>query len=217
MIKFRIFGFDVVIQWSYWLIFIVLLIEMSHYDFSLANLFIILLLMVSLFISVLGHELSHSLVAKRLGIDTRIISINAMGGYMITNSMPSQRQMLLIASAGPIFNLALSFDISALLYIVGIFNINLGIFYKVAVFSVVLNLFQALLNALPASPLDGGRILQALLHEIFDNETVRRISIIVSHICAALIVTLGIVTHYHIVMIISLIIWLTIWIENRRS
>jgi Zn-dependent protease/predicted transcriptional regulator len=118
---------------------------------------------VGLFVSIILHELSHSVVARRFGIQIRGITLFIFGGVAeMENEPPTARSELWMAAAGPLMSMA----ISAMCY--GLFRINFqdgapnmmnGILYYLA----FINILLAGFNLIPAFPLDGGRILRAAL------------------------------------------------------
>lgn len=135
-------------------------------------------LMLALFLCVTLHELGHSLVARAFGIQTREILLLPLGGVAQLSQNPDQpRQELWIALAGPLVNVVI-----ALILIV------IGLTPQVDLFAYLLdgrglseilsndisltnfllwllsaNISLVLFNLVPAFPLDGGRVLRALL------------------------------------------------------
>jgi Zn-dependent protease/CBS domain-containing protein len=115
------------------------------------------------FLSVLLHELSHSLVARRYGLEMRGITLFIFGGVAeMPGEPPTAQAELLVAAAGP----AASFGIA----------LACGVGYAAATAAGLpapvgavcgllggLNAMLALFNLVPAFPLDGGRMLRAVL------------------------------------------------------
>lgn len=118
---------------------------------------------VALLGCLLAHELSHAVVARRHGVSTESITLWALGGVaQLKEDSPSPRSELLIAGAGPAMSLALAagaFVVSLSLGLVGAPELVLAGIGWLALVNVVLAVF----NLLPGIPLDGGRILHALL------------------------------------------------------
>ena len=116
-----------------------------------------------LFLLVLGHELAHIVTAKLFGLPINRIELFPFGGvgYLDKPLELDQRKELPVAAAGPLFNLVLFvffFNWSRGVYALPI-NADPGLlsFFSRA------NLFLACFNLLPGLPLDGGRIMRALL------------------------------------------------------
>ena len=125
------------------------------------------LFIVLLFLCVLLHELGHALMARRFGIRTPDITLLPIGGVARLERIPDKpKQELLIAVAGPLVNvliamgLILFVNVRAQLSDLGDINTpRIGMTAKLA----SVNIFLALFNLIPAFPMDGGRILRALL------------------------------------------------------
>jgi len=124
-----------------------------------------------LFICVLLHEFGHSLVAQRLGLEVRSITLLPIGGVSNLESLPEKpADEVKITLAGPLVNVVLApifFGLGLLLgadprmptdLLTGIGSVSQFFFYLG-----YLNVVLAVFNLLPAFPLDGGRILRALL------------------------------------------------------
>lgn len=114
------------------------------------------------FASVLAHELSHALVARRFGLRVRDITLFIFGGAASLEDDPKQpRDEALIAAAGPLTSLAVGAvllginlaigqpQLAAIVGWLGFINITLGLF-----------------NLIPGFPMDGGRILRAVLWKV---------------------------------------------------
>ncbi len=123
--------------------------------------------MVVLFGCVLLHELGHALTARAFGIRTPDITLLPIGGVARLERIPDEpKQELLIAIAGPLVNVAIA---AALIFFLnhraaasdfGDFNTpRVAMWDKLATVNITLVLF----NLIPAFPMDGGRVLRALL------------------------------------------------------
>ena len=116
---------------------------------------------IGLFVGVVCHELGHSLTAQRYGFPIESITLWLFGGIAALSEMPENwRQELTIALAGPI--------VSVLVGIVSYaaFVVTPESFYSarfILGYLAILNVALAVFNMVPAFPMDGGRVLRALL------------------------------------------------------
>jgi Zn-dependent protease/predicted transcriptional regulator len=118
---------------------------------------------VGLFFSLLFHEMSHSIIARRYGLPIRGITLFLFGGMAEMEEEPaSPKTEFLMAIAGPIASgllAAIFHAVSAIGQARGLPEAVLG----VAQYLALLNGLLAIFNLLPAFPLDGGRVFRAAL------------------------------------------------------
>ena len=120
-----------------------------------------LVVALALFASVLVHELAHSLYALKKGGQVRGITLLMIGGVSQIGEAPrAPRHEAVMALVGPLVSLALAVAFYLLHLAVGSasFELSFALFYLA-----VLNGFLGVFNLLPAFPMDGGRILRAVL------------------------------------------------------
>src|SRR6516165_7012125 len=123
--------------------------------------------MLLLFACVLAHEFGHILTARAFGVPTPDVTLLPIGGVARLARIPeAPREELLIAIAGPLVNVAIAF---ILLLLAGgrpdtaafaaVDSPHVSLTDRLA----AVNIFLALFNMIPAFPMDGGRVLRALL------------------------------------------------------
>lgn len=122
---------------------------------------------VLLYISVLLHELAHSVLAKAYGLPVRRITLYLLGGVSeIEKEPPTPGKEFMVAAAGP----ALSLGLGGLGLAADIYLINNGGVLEVLTWQLwVANLIVGVFNLLPGLPLDGGRMLRAGVWKITSN------------------------------------------------
>lgn len=118
---------------------------------------------IGLAASIVIHELSHSLVARAYGMSIKGITLFALGGAAeLEDEPPTPRAEFFMAVAGPAMSIVLAIVfwlLSGLLAAAGVATPLVAVIGYLAMINVILALF----NLMPAFPLDGGRMLRAVL------------------------------------------------------
>ena len=126
-----------------------------------------LVLMILLFLCVLLHEFGHIFTARAFGVPTPYVTLLPIGGVAQLERIPEEPwEEFLIAIAGPMVNIVITVALIALFgadlqanAAAAVDNMKIPLVDRLA----AVNLFLALFNMIPAFPMDGGRVLRALL------------------------------------------------------
>ena len=169
----KIKGIDVKIHYSWFIIFILISWSLAEYYFP--NLYpgwttfvywvAAIISSLSLFVSILLHELSHSLVGLRDKVIVKSITLFIFGGVAEMEEDPKKPLVeLKMAAAGPLFSLILS----GFFYFLSTLPIGLT-GYAITRYLFMINGVLAIFNLVPAFPLDGGRVLRSTLWKIYND------------------------------------------------
>ena len=144
-----------------------------------------------LFSSVLAHELTHSLVARRRGEEVRSITLFLFGGVAeISDEPETPGREFIIALVGPVSSLVIAAIFFGLWY--GMRGINEPI-AAVARYLSIINVILALFNMIPGFPLDGGRVLRSILWKATGNlKRATRIASVTGQVVAFLFIFFGV-------------------------
>lgn len=118
---------------------------------------------VIFFASLLAHELAHAVVARRNGVEVDDIVLWLLGGAArLKSEASSPGRELRIAGVGPLVSLLLGGLFTLAAWLLDVASVS-GVVVEMAAWLAAINVLLAVFNALPAAPLDGGRLLRAFL------------------------------------------------------
>lgn len=189
------------VAWSYW--------QLSH---NVAATVEGVLFVLSIFGCVVLHELGHALTARRYGIKTHDITLLPIGGVARLERMPDKpSQEFWVAVAGPAVNVVIA--AFGLLLLAAFGRLDAFHFMHFTGDSFLnkfinVNIFILLFNLLPAFPMDGGRVLRALLAARMPHAKATRIAATIGQSMAILFGFVGIMIPHPILILIAIFVWM---------
>ncbi len=210
---FRIFGISINIHVTFFLLLLIFLAA------GLKS----LVLIMGIFFIVTMHELCHALVARHFGIEAREITLLPIGGLASMAKLPEKpSHEFFISLAGPLFNLVM---IALFFFPMRLLVGDESLFHSFSVASWPLtfaqiywtNLALALFNLIPAFPMDGGRIMRALLARGMGHQKATRIAVNFGHVFAIIFGSIGIVQMNLLLIAIALFIYIAASSEELQE
>lgn len=206
----RPFGIPLRLHWSYFLLiaglyaFFVYGARLDLYDAAWRTAFA----SGSLFVSVVLHEYGHALAARRFDIATHHITLYPMGGVAALERMPEEPdQEAVIALAGPATNIALAM-VSGGLWVMTQHPVPFAF--------ALMNGAMGLFNLIPAYPMDGGRVLRALLAKRMGWLPASRLAIRIGRVFVWVFVAAGLWTQQWELLLLSAFLHVSLNAEKER-
>lgn len=208
----RIAGIPVFVHWTFWILIAFYLWSSYAMHGNLREALTAVAFVLSLFGCVVLHEMGHALAARRYGIETKDITLLPIGGVARLERMPEKpSQELVVALAGPMVNVLIA------LILFPFASAAVSIDYRTAEPIVtrpfLVNLFGAnvllvLFNLIPAFPMDGGRVLRALLAMTMDYHRATRLAATIGQVVAIFFALFGLTHGQPMLLLIALFVWL---------
>ncbi|MDR3621401.1 MAG: site-2 protease family protein [Paludisphaera borealis] len=207
----RVAGIPIYVHWTFLILIAWLVIAGTLENNNVSQGISEAAFVLALFGCVVLHELGHALTARRFGVKTSDITLLPIGGVARLERMPEKpSQELLVALAGPAVNVV----IVALLLIFGIplqagvgasqELVHAGFWPKL----LMVNVFLAAFNLLPAFPMDGGRVLRALLAMRLPYARATRLAANIGQMMAIGFGLLGLSGQAPILLFIAIFVWI---------
>ena len=169
---------------------------------------------LGLFVGVLLHELGHSWTARRYGITITSITLWIFGGMARMEDLPEDWNVeLYVALAGPAMSVLVGAACYASLFVLPAQPILVVVVGSLAVINVTLAIF----NLVPAFPMDGGRVLRALLARSRPYAEATRTAATVGKFMAVLIAVLAVLAFAPILLLVAMFVYVAAGAESRAT
>jgi Zn-dependent protease/CBS domain-containing protein len=168
---------------------------------------------VGLFVSVAIHELGHAWMGRRYGLHVKSITLWILGGLASFTEIPREwNRELWIALAGPVTSML----VAAVCYVV-VLALPSSLTVPIFVFGwlAITNFVLAVFNLLPAFPMDGGRVLRALLARSWSYANATRTAARIGSLFALGFVLLGVLAFSPLLILLALFLYVASTSESR--
>jgi Zn-dependent protease len=205
----KLFGIDLYLHGTFWLL--PLFVLFNSLGAGTGAVAFNLLLVFAVFGCVALHEVGHALAAAAYGIRTRDITLYPVGGVASLERMPEKPlQEVAVALAGPAVNVAIALGLLLGMSVSGMPMPWEGTYDVAELFGhevLIANVFLALFNLLPAFPMDGGRVLRALLSTRMTRLRATEVAVGVSTVVAAGLLAVGLFRGPLSLVAIAAVVW----------
>lgn len=174
--------------------FILLIFEILYSETMWKALGISLGKFLILYMSVLIHEVGHAVGAKIYKYDVKSINLSAVGGFTIIHGAAIGKEEFVLIGMGPLFSL--------LMGLIGWGNYAIWNPYGLSYYLFLMNALLFLSNIIPAVPLDGGKMLRAILCKWFSYLTSTKIAIAVTVMVCIGLVIFGLMSNKFVLFIL---------------
>ncbi|WP_339920990.1 site-2 protease family protein [uncultured Flavobacterium sp.] len=194
----KVAGVGLFIHWTFSLLIAFIVFINYRTGYNALQILWSVIFVLCIFVTVVMHEFGHALAVKNYGIQTKDITLLPIGGLARLDKMPEKPiEELVVAFAGPLVNILLALitgffitfpenaEVLAAQLSTGVnaSNFSLNFF--------IVNIVLAVFNLIPAFPMDGGRILRALLAFKFRRHVATRIAARIGQFIAMGFIFLG--------------------------
>ena len=200
-------GIGVFVHWTFAILIAFIIFSNYRKGHDAEQIMWSVIFILSIFVTVFLHELGHALAAKRYNIKTKDITLLPIGGLARLESIPEDpKQELVVAIAGPAVNIALAFITGLFITIPETKDLTVQLEGGVNGSNFFLNFFivniwLALFNLIPAFPMDGGRVLRALLAMKYERHIATNIAARIGQVLAVGFVFMGFFSNPFLVFI----------------
>lgn len=207
----RIAGIRLEVHWTFLLIILWAIYVGWNQGGTAEAVFWTIAFVITLFGCIILHELGHSLTARRYGIATKKITLLPIGGVASLERMPEDpKQELLVAVMGPVVNIIIAFILYFFVHtqllifqdadqVEAFFQVITAENFLIYLF--ITNIMLVVFNAIPAFPMDGGRVLRAILSFSMDRVRATQIAASLGQFIGVLFFFLGLMYNPFLIFI----------------
>ncbi|MDB9720974.1 site-2 protease family protein [Winogradskyella sp.] len=220
----KVSGIRISVHWTFSLLIVWIVFDELKRGGNAKSILFNITFILAVFGCVVLHELGHALMAKRFNIKTEKITLLPIGGMASFEKLPeSPKQELLVVIAGPMVNMVIAIllyfivpvqrfmqlDFTETFEVLMRYNIQSFLF-----FLFIVNIGLVIFNLIPAFPMDGGRILRALLALKIGRVKATKIATTLGLIMAVLFFLIGLLYNPFLIFI-ALFVFLGALSENQ--
>lgn len=220
----RVSEIKILVHWTFFLLMAWIVFDELNRGGNIESILFNVMVTLAVFLCVILHELGHALMAKRFHIKTEKITLLPIGGVASFEKLPeSPIQELLIVIAGPLVNVVIALLLYFIVPVQDFIQLNFAETIDVLMqynlqsflfFLFTVNVGLVVFNIIPAFPMDGGRILRALLAMKIGREKATKIASSLGLVIAFIFFLTGLF-YNPFLMLIGLFIFLGAFSENR--
>jgi Zn-dependent protease len=211
----KFFGIDLYVHGTFWLLPLLIFVSGWMSGLTPAALAFDLTFIFAIFACVALHEVGHALAARAYGIGTLDITLYPIGGVASLERMPEKPgREIVIALAGPAVNAVIALGLFAGLAASVLFNpfglsaVQPGMVEEFATRLIWANVILAGFNLFPAFPMDGGRVLRAILSIGMPRERATAAAVTVGSMVAALFMVAGFYIPNYSLVAVAVVVYL---------
>lgn len=219
-----VFGIKIKLHWTFFFLILWVVFDELKRGGNTKSILFNLAFVLAVFFCVILHEFGHALTAKHFGIVTKKITLLPIGGMASLERIPeSPKQELLVVLAGPLVNILIAVLLFFMIPVQELIRLNFTeTFESLMSFSLqnflfflfIVNVGLVVFNTIPAFPMDGGRILRALLAIKIDRVKATQVAASIGQFIAVVFLLIGLLYNPFLIFI-ALFIFLGAYGENQ--
>ncbi len=219
-----LFGIKIKLHWTFFFLILWVVFDELKRGGNTKSVLFNIGFVLAVFLCVILHEFGHALTAKHFGIETKKITLLPIGGMASLEKIPeSPKQELLVVMAGPLVNIVIALLLFFLIPVQEMIRLNFTETFETLMsfslqnflfFLFIVNVGLVVFNIIPAFPMDGGRILRALLAIKIDRVKATQIAASIGQFIAVVFLLIGLLYNPFLIFI-ALFIFIGAYGENQ--